>query len=142
MEDNQIKYINVQKHDLSQPPTAIYIGTRYFTAMDYDGCPMPGREIGWSKFGKKLEGVPYPPEMWFAREMLNALMDWQQLMREPEHRQYLGWSYNAPESPDGYRVMDLEVVRFDGVEPGQFWLWRLTGKKDELNNREQGVWKD
>lgn len=129
------------RYGAKSPSNPIYIGTRYFTSMDVGlGCPMPGREIGYSTFGREMEDIPYPPEMWFAGEMLNALMDWQQLLKEPEHRQYVGWSYNAPEHPDGYRIMDVKTLRFE--LNGKVWLWRLTGEKDQLNYREFGKWPD
>lgn len=147
----EVRYLNVIENDLKPIEVtaarrpgceAVYIGTRYFTAMDVGlGCPMPGREIGYSTFGKELKDTPYPPEMWFAKEMLDALMDWSQLMKEPEHRKYLGWSYGINESPDGYQVMNLEVLKFE-MPDGRFWLWKLTGEKDERNNREKGVWRD
>ena len=125
----------------TEPPTAIYIGTRYFATND--GI-IAGPEIGFTKMawhGGPNGDIPYPPEMWFAKEMLATLTECQCECMGYAHRGcryfYPGWSYNTPEQFS----IDFDVVRFDHQD-GRFWLWFLTGEQDEVNNREFGKWKD
>ena len=116
----------------------IYIGTRYFVALENGQA---GNEIGFTKlvWDSHKEEIPFPPEMWFATEMLNALAECQ--CRSHGHPgckyYYPGWSYNTDEQLS----LDFDVVRFEGAS-GRYWLWVLTGERDEVNNREYGKWKD
>jgi hypothetical protein len=116
----------------------IYIGTRYFVALENGQA---GNEIGFTKlvWDSYKEEIPFPPEMWFATEMLNALAECQ--CRSHGHPgckyYYPGWSYNTDEQLS----LDFDIVRFEGAS-GRFWLWELNGERDEVNNREFGRWKD
>ena len=107
----------------------VFMGTRWF-ALEPD--MMPGKEIGFSKeaWERKEGECPFPPEMWFATEMLDALV----IGPRPS---YPGWSYNTTEqlSPDS------DLVRYE-MDNGKFWIWELTGERDAINNREFGKWPD
>ena len=122
----------------------INLGTRFFI-LEEDSLGMavvPGNEIGWCKGHWNVDGkldIPFPPEMWFATEMLNDLAECQ--CKSHGHigckYYYPGWSYNTDEQLS----LDFDVVRYD-CEDGRFWLWVLTGERDEPTNREYGKWKD
>ena len=110
----------------------INLGTRFFTLEDHGMEIIPGKEIGWCKGHWNYDGkldIPFSPEMWFATEMLNALVD--------NKGEYPGWSYNTTEQLS----LDFDIVRYDSKD-GRFWLWVLTGERDEPTNREYGKWKD
>jgi hypothetical protein len=121
----------------TEPVSLVWTATRYFT-IGKDG--MPGNEIGFATIAWDVDGdIPYPPEMWFAREMLCTLS----MCQCPSHgkrgceRYYPGWSYNTTEqlSPNS------DVVRYTGVS-GRYWIWVLDGTRDAINNREYGKWPD
>jgi hypothetical protein len=123
----------------TKPVTALYIGTRYFVDL---GNGVAGNEIGFTKMkwdSHDEQKIPFPPEMWFATEMLNSLAQCE--CRSHGERgckyYYPGWSYNTDEQLS----IDFDVVRFEAAS-GRFWLWFLNGERDELNHREYGYWKD
>lgn len=118
---------------------AIYVGTTHYVRLPNN---MPGPEIGWSNFGKQLDGVPFPPVMWFRTDMLNHMT--KQLFSVRNRYQldpvYPGWTYDK-----------TYVVRFDcvGKITGEkkFWLWHLTDERktdgDSYGHtREKGIWRD
>lgn len=114
------------------------MGTRWFAMYPDESI---GNEIGFSKkMWRHVEGeCPFPPEMWFATEMLDGLAECQ--CKSHGHigckYYYPGWSYNTDEQLS----LDFDVVRYE-MDNGKFWLWVLTGERDEENHREFGKWKD
>lgn len=130
--------LELEQRKAPEPVTALYVGTRYF--VDMGG--VPGNEIGFSKMkwdSHDEKEIPFPPEMWFSTEMLDSLAQCE--CRSHGHRGckyfYPGWSYNTKEQIS----IDFDVVRFEAAS-GRFWLWVLTGERDEEHHREFGKWKD
>jgi hypothetical protein len=100
-----------------------------------------GNEIGFSKkaWDRSGDGCPFPPEMWFATEMLNSLAQCECKSHGHNGCKYFypGWSYNTTEQLS----IDYDVIRYQ-MDNGKFWLWFLNGDRDEENHREYGYWKD